>query len=53
MKDEISFIEKNNVWELIDLLKDWKAIGCKWVLKKKYKALDKYNARLVAKGFTQ
>ena len=31
-------------------------IGCKWVLRKKYKvdgSLDKYKARLVAKGFTQ
>ena len=33
-----------------------KLVGCKWVLRKKYKAdgsLDKYKARLVAKGFTQ
>uniref|UniRef100_A0A2N9F1D9 Reverse transcriptase Ty1/copia-type domain-containing protein n=1 Tax=Fagus sylvatica TaxID=28930 RepID=A0A2N9F1D9_FAGSY len=33
-----------------------KPVGCKWVLRKKYKAngsLDKYKARLVAKGFTQ
>ena len=33
-----------------------KPIGCKWVLRKKYKvdgSLDKYKARLVAKGFTQ
>jgi hypothetical protein len=33
-----------------------KAIRCKWVLRKKFKAdgsLDKYKARLVAQGFTQ
>ena len=33
-----------------------KAIGCKWVLRMKFKAdgsLDKYKVRLVAKGFTQ
>jgi hypothetical protein len=33
-----------------------KPVGCKWVLRKKYKAdgsLDKYKTRLVAKGFTQ
>ena len=31
-------------------------VGCKWVLRKKYKtdgSLEKYKARLVAKGFTQ
>ncbi|KAM1189908.1 hypothetical protein ACFX2J_025523 [Malus domestica] len=33
-----------------------KPIGCKWVLRKKYKSdgtLDKFKARLVAKGYTQ
>ena len=33
-----------------------KLVGCKWVLRKKYKVdgfLDKYKARLVVKGFTQ
>ena len=33
-----------------------KPVGCKWVLRKKYKTdgfLDKYKAGLVAKGFTQ
>jgi hypothetical protein len=33
-----------------------KLVGCKWVLRNKYKAdgsLNKYNARLVAKEFTQ
>ena len=46
----------NDVWELTDLLTQRKAIGCKWVLKKKFKengSLDKHKARLVAKGFTQ
>lgn len=41
---------------MVDLSKGRKASGCKWVLKKKPKAdgsLDKYNARLVAKEFTQ
>ena len=35
---------------------DRKPVGCKWVLRKKYKtdgSLDKYKVRLVAKGFTQ
>ena len=41
---------------MIDLPKDWKAIGCKWVLRKKlkfYGSLDKYKARTIAKRFTQ
>ena len=43
-------------WELTNLPTQRKTIGCKWVLRKKFKAngsLDKYKARLVAKGFTQ
>ena len=38
------------------LLNRCKAIGCKWVLRKKLKpngSVDKYKARLVAKGFRQ
>ena len=56
MREEIESIHKNQVWQLVDLPKDRKAIGCKWVLKKKFNSdgsLDKYKARLVAKGFTQ
>ena len=39
MKDEIDSIEKNEVWELCDLPKDRKSVGCKWILKRKYKAM--------------
>lgn len=56
MEDEITSIEKNNVWELSDLSNGWKIIWYKWILKKKYTtddAFDKYKARLVTKGFTQ
>ena len=41
---------------MVDLPKDRKAIGCKWVLIKKLKSdgsLYKYKALLVSKGFTQ
>lgn len=47
---------KNNTWVLSNLPPKKKPIGCKWVLKVKYKVdgtLDKYKARLVAKGFSQ
>jgi hypothetical protein len=49
-------MEKNNVWELVDLPPGHKTIGNKWVLKVKRKAngsIDKYKACLVAKGYTQ
>ncbi|KAK4406656.1 Retrovirus-related Pol polyprotein from transposon TNT 1-94 [Sesamum angolense] len=56
MKDEMSSMAKNNVWELVDLPTGHKTIGNKWVLKVKRKAdgsIDKFKARLVAKGYTQ
>ena len=49
-------LRTNQVWELVDLLKNSKAIGNKWFLKIKRKANDtveRYKARLVAKGYTQ
>uniref|UniRef100_A0A2N9F1W8 CCHC-type domain-containing protein n=1 Tax=Fagus sylvatica TaxID=28930 RepID=A0A2N9F1W8_FAGSY len=56
MHEELDSISKNEVWDLTELPTGRKPVGCKWVLRKKYKAdgsLDKYKARLVAKGFTQ
>lgn len=56
MKEEMSSMAKNHVWELVDLPPGRKTVGNKWVLKVKRKAdgsIDKYKARLVAKGYTQ
>ncbi|GMP77212.1 hypothetical protein CsSME_00033565 [Camellia sinensis var. sinensis] len=56
MNEELDSIKKNDIWELTDLPNGRKAIGCKWILTKKFKvdgSLEKYKARLVAKGFTQ
>uniref|UniRef100_A0A2N9ELZ6 Reverse transcriptase Ty1/copia-type domain-containing protein n=1 Tax=Fagus sylvatica TaxID=28930 RepID=A0A2N9ELZ6_FAGSY len=56
MHEELDSISKNEVWDLTELPTGRKPVGCKCVLRKKYKAdgsLDKYKARLVAKGFTQ
>ncbi|KAK4385611.1 Retrovirus-related Pol polyprotein from transposon TNT 1-94 [Sesamum angolense] len=47
---------QNHTWELVNLPSGSKPLGCKWILKRKYKAdgsIDKYKARLVAKGFKQ
>lgn len=56
MDDEISSIQKNNTWELTNLLEGKKAVGVKWVYKIKRNAqgeVQRYKARLVAKGYTQ
>ncbi|WKA03455.1 hypothetical protein VitviT2T_021562 [Vitis vinifera] len=56
MKDEMSSMRCNDVWDLVELLNGAKAIGCKWFFKTKKDSLDnieRYKARLVAKGFTQ
>ena len=54
--EELDSIIKNDAWELVELSKNRKAIGSKWILKRKFKcdgSIEKYKARLVAKGFTQ
>ncbi|KAL0388370.1 UNVERIFIED_CONTAM: Retrovirus-related Pol polyprotein from transposon TNT 1-94 [Sesamum radiatum] len=56
INNEIESIMQNHTWELVDLPSGSKPLGCKWILKRKYKAdgsIDKYKARLVAKGFKQ
>ncbi|KAL0288543.1 UNVERIFIED_CONTAM: Retrovirus-related Pol polyprotein from transposon TNT 1-94 [Sesamum calycinum] len=56
INNEIESIMQNHTWELVDLPSGSKLLGCKWILKRKYKAdgsIDKYKARLVAKGFKQ
>ena len=44
------------MWDLVDLPKERKPIGCKWVFKVKTNEegeVERYKARLVAQGFTQ
>ncbi|XP_033511578.1 uncharacterized mitochondrial protein AtMg00820-like [Nicotiana tomentosiformis] len=56
MDDEIDAIERNDTCELSDLPKGHKTIGVKWVFKTKLKEdgeVDKYKARLLAKGYKQ
>ena len=41
---------------MVDLPRDKKSVGCRWVYTFKYKSdgsLDRYKARLVARGYTQ
>ena len=47
-------LHKNKAWDLVELLAGRKPIGSKWVFKKKMNVegkVEKYNARLVAKGY--
>ncbi|KAD2805945.1 hypothetical protein E3N88_39322 [Mikania micrantha] len=56
MKYEMSSIERNNTWELVEAPKAIKPTGVKWVFKTKLNEkgeVDKHNARLVVKGYAQ
>jgi hypothetical protein len=56
MKDEMKALERNATWDLVELPRDRKNVGCKWVYKLKKGVEDKverYKARLVAKGYSQ
>lgn len=53
---EMQALEKNKTWEVLDLPKGKKPVGCKWIYTVKYKVngiLERYKTRLVAKGYTQ
>src|SRR5690606_14460095 len=57
MTEESISLDKNQTWDLVELPKGKKAIGCKWVYKKKQgmteKEPEKFKSRLVAKGYSQ
>lgn len=56
MCEEMTTLEKNETWELVDLPMGKQPVGCKWVYTVKYKEygfINRYKVRLVSKGFTQ
>ena len=56
MKTEMKAFERNKTWELVELPRGKKLVGCRWVFIIKYKvdgSVKRYNARFVAKGYTQ
>ena len=56
MIDEMHSMDYNKVWELVELPKGCKPIGCKWLYKTKKDSkenVERFKARLVAKGYTQ
>jgi hypothetical protein len=56
MEDEMRSMSVNKVWDLEEIPKGAKAVGCKWVYKTKCDSnenIDRFKPRHVAKGFTQ
>jgi hypothetical protein len=55
MEDEMRSMSVNKVWDLEEIPKGAKTVGCKWVYKTKCDSngnIERFKARLVAKGFT-
>ena len=53
MREEMSALEKNKTWEIIERPKGKNIIDCKLIFTLKYKAngsLERHKTRLVAKG---
>lgn len=56
MEQEIKSLKEHKVWKLVELPKNRKTVGCKWVYKLKSGpdgTIERYKARLVAQGFSQ
>lgn len=56
MNEELESLDKNQVWDLVDRPKGINIVTNRWVLRIKRKTtgeIDRYRARLVARGFTQ
>ena len=56
MDKEMDSLHLNDVWDLVKLPKDRKAVGSKWVFKLKVGPdglVERHKARLVAQGFSQ
>lgn len=54
--EEMNALRKSGTWEIVNLPKVKKTVGCKWVFTVKCKtdgSIEGYKARLVAMGFTQ
>ena len=50
MKSELDSLHRNDVWDLCDLPQGRKAVGSKWVFKRKYDvdgSIERYKAMLL------
>ena len=56
MREEMSALEKNKTWEIVERLKGKNIVDYRWIFTLKYKvdgSLERHKARLVVKGYTQ
>jgi hypothetical protein len=56
MKDEMKSMSTNDVWDLVEIPKGAKIVGCKWIYKTKHDSkgnIERFKARLMVKGFMQ
>nr|AAF65309.1 reverse transcriptase [Picea glauca] len=56
MVEEMDSLDKNESWDIVELLARRKSVGRKWLFKKKFNVegkVEKYKARLVEKGYSQ
>lgn len=56
MQEELSALESNGTWIVVEVPFDRHVVGCKWVYKIELRAdgsVERFKARLVAKGYSQ
>ena len=56
MEKETESLHTNEVWDLVELPNDQKAVGSKWMFKLKVGgdgSVEQHKARLMAQGFSQ
>lgn len=56
MASELTALEANKTWKIVPLPPGKKVVSCRWVYRVKFNhdgTVDRYKARLVARGFTQ
>ena len=56
MDEEMRALLQNDTWDIVDLPKGKRPVSCRWIYTLKCKSdgsLDRYKARLVARGYTQ
>ena len=56
MDEKMQALIKNLTWEVVNMSRGIKPIGCRWVFNIKYNLdgeIERYNPRLEAKGYTQ